>query len=430
MIERYKTEEMSKLWSEQGKFEAFTEIELLVCEAWNKFGKISDEDLNTIKQKADFQIERIDEIEKITNHDVIAYVENVAENIGPEGRFVHMGLTSSDVVDTALTLRIVRSIKLIRDELVSFISLLKEKIMEHKNTVCLGRTHGIGAEPTTFGIKLGIFFEEMKRDLSRLDEAYENIRVGKLSGAVGTYSNIDPFIEKYTLNALELKTCAVSTQVIQRDRIAHVMFILSLIGAGIEKIALEVRHLQRTEVREVQEGFRKGQKGSSAMPHKKNPILSERLCGMSRILRANLSTAMENIALWHERDISHSSVERVTIPDTFHLAHYMLKKVRNLISELIVNKERMMQNIENMNGLIFSQKILLAIVDKGIARDKAYVMVQRNAMKSWEDNTSLIDNMKNDRDIMELFTEKELESKFDLKDYLRNIDYVYEKMGV
>jgi adenylosuccinate lyase len=430
VIERYKTEEMSKLWSEQGKFEAFTEIELLVCEAWNKFGKISDEDLNTIKQKADFQIERIDEIEKVTNHDVIAYVENVAENIGPEGRFVHMGLTSSDVVDTALTLRIVRSIKLIRDELVSFISLLKEKIMEHKNTVCLGRTHGIGAEPTTFGIKLGIFFEEMKRDLSRLEQAYENIRVGKLSGAVGTYSNIDPFIEKYTLNALELKTCAVSTQVIQRDRIAHVMFILSLIGAGIEKIALEVRHLQRTEVREVQEGFRKGQKGSSAMPHKKNPILSERLCGMSRILRANLSTAMENIALWHERDISHSSVERVTIPDTFHLTHYMLKKVRNLISELIVNKERMMQNIENMNGLIFSQKILLAIVDKGIARDKAYLMVQRNAMRSWEDNSSLLENMKKDEDIMELFTENELESKFDLKDYLRNIDYVYEKMGV
>ncbi|MBN2851941.1 MAG: adenylosuccinate lyase [Clostridia bacterium] len=430
MIDRYMTEEMSKLWSEHGKFEAFTEIELLVCEAWNKFGKISDQDLKIIRDKADFQIERIVEIEKITNHDVIAYVENVAENIGPEGRFVHMGLTSSDVVDTSLTLRMARSLKIIREELENFISLLKEKINEHKNTVCLGRTHGIGAEPTTFGMKLGIFFEEAKRNLARIDQAYENIRVGKLSGAVGTYSNIDPFIEKYTLNALGLKTCEISTQVIQRDRIAQVMFVLSLIGAGIEKIALEVRHLQRTEVREAQEGFRKGQKGSSAMPHKKNPILSERLCGMSRILRANLSTAMENIALWHERDISHSSVERVTIPDTFHLTHYMLKKVRNLISGLIVNKERMMQNIENMNGLIFSQKILLAIVDKGIARDKAYVMVQRNAMKSWENNTSLLENMKNDEEIMELFSDKELESKFNLEDYLRNIDYVYEKMGV
>jgi len=430
VIDRYMTEDMNKLWSEKGKFEAFTEIELLVCEAWNKFGKISDEDLNVIKEKACFQIERIDEIEKITNHDVIAYVENVAENIGPEGRFIHKGLTSSDVVDTALALRMVKSVKIISEELEKFIKLLKEKVIEHKNTICLGRTHGIGAEPTTFAMKLGIFYEEAKRNLKRLDEACENIRVGKLSGAVGTYSNIDPFIEKYTLNALNLKTCEISTQVIQRDRIAHVMFVLSLIGAGIEKIALEIRHLQRTEVREVQEGFRKGQKGSSAMPHKKNPILSERLCGMSRLLRANLSTSLENIALWHERDISHSSVERVTIPDCFHLTHYMLKKSINLISELVVNKDRMLQNIENMNGLIFSQKIMLSIIDKGVARDKAYVMVQRNALKSWEDNSKLIDNMKNDKEIMDLFTQKELEDKFNLNDYIKNIDYVYEKMGV
>ncbi|MFA5480217.1 MAG: adenylosuccinate lyase [Candidatus Muiribacteriota bacterium] len=430
MIDRYETEEIRKIWSEQGKFSAYTEIEILACEAWNKLDKIPDSDLENIKSKAAFQVERIEEIEKITNHDLIAYVENLAENIGPSGRFVHMGLTSSDIVDTALTLRIVRSIKFIEEELENLINILKNKVDKYKNTVCLGRTHGVAAEPTTFGVKLAVFYTEMKRNLERLRISRENIRVGKLSGAVGTYSNIEPFVEKYVLNSLNLEVAPVSGQVIQRDRIAEVFWVLAAIGAGMEKIALEIRHLQRTEVREAQEGFTKGQKGSSAMPHKKNPIISERICGMARILRANLMASMENIALWHERDISHSSVERVLVPDSFHLTHYMLKKTCWLVENLIVNEKKMLENIENLNGLIFSQKALLALCNKGLSRKESYEIIQKMAMKSWEDNSSLKDNLKNNDEVKKYLSIEELEKIFDINSYLEHIDYIYEKINL
>ncbi|MGM0608358.1 MAG: adenylosuccinate lyase [Candidatus Muiribacteriota bacterium] len=430
MISRYKTEEIEKIWCEEGKFKAYTEVEILACEAWNKLDKIPDADLENIKSKADFQVNRIEEIEKITNHDVIAYVENLSENIGASGRFVHMGLTSSDVVDTALTLRVVRSCDFIIDEARNLIKSLKNKVIKYKNTVCLGRTHGVAAEPTTFGVKLGVYYKEMQRNLERLKKAKDCASVGKLSGAVGTYSNIEPFVEKYVLNSLNLKTSPVSGQVIQRDRIAEIMWALSLTGATMGKIALEIRHLQRTEVREAQEGFKKGQKGSSAMPHKKNPIISERLSGLARVLRSNLSAALENIALWHERDISHSSVERIIIPDSFHLTHYMLKKTIWLIDNLIVNEEKMLQNIESLNGLIFSQKVLLTLCNKGMKRKDAYMLVQRNSMKSWDENSALCKNLKEDKEVCQVLSEKEIDDIFNIDHYLEHIDYIYEKMEV
>ncbi len=430
MIERYKTKEMEALWSEEGKFSAYTEVEILVCEAHNKKGIVPDNDLKNIKDKAAFQVQRIEEIEKKTNHDLIAFVENLAENIGQSGRFVHMGLTSSDVIDTALMVRIKRSLEILEKPLETLINTLRNLVVEHKNTVCLGRTHGIAAEPTTFGVKLGVFFEELKRDMARLKNVKNNAAYGKLSGAVGTYSNIDPWVEEYVLDKLGLRPSPASTQVIQRDRIAEVVFVLSIISSTIEKIALEIRHLQRTEVGEAQEGFRKGQKGSSAMPHKKNPILSERLCGMARLMRANLMASMENIALWHERDISHSSVERVIIPDCFHIVHYSILKCEDLLSNLIIRPERMKKNIDDLNGLIFSQKALLKLVDKGLQRDKAYEIVQRNAMITWDKGVHLMENLQNDKDVTDHLDKGEIEEIFSISAYLKNIDHIYKKMGV
>ncbi|PLX17607.1 MAG: adenylosuccinate lyase [Candidatus Muiribacterium halophilum] len=430
MIERYKTKEMEALWSEEGKFSAYTEVEILVCEAHNKKGIVPDNDLKNIKDKAAFQVQRIEEIEKKTNHDLIAFVENLAENIGQSGRFVHMGLTSSDVIDTALMVRIKRSLEILEKPLETLINTLRNLVVEHKNTVCLGRTHGIAAEPTTFGVKLGVFFEELKRDMARLKNVKNNAAYGKLSGAVGTYSNIDPWVEEYVLDKLGLRPSPASTQVIQRDRIAEVVFVLSIISSTIEKIALEIRHLQRTEVGEAQEGFRKGQKGSSAMPHKKNPILSERLCGMARLMRANLMASMENIALWHERDISHSSVERVIIPDCFHIVHYSILKCEDLLSNLIIRPERMKKNIDDINGLIFSQKALLKLVDKGLQRDKAYEIVQRNAMITWDKGVHLMENLQNDKDVTDHLDKGEIEEIFSISAYLKNIDHIYKKMGV
>jgi len=430
MIDRYKTKEMDSIWNEEGKFASYTEVEILVCEAHNRKGIIPDEDLENIKEKAAFQVKRIEEIEKKTNHDLIAFVENIAENIGESGRFVHIGLTSSDVIDTALMVRIKRSLQLLEAPFEKLIKVIKDMVIKYKDTVCLGRTHGIAAEPTTFGVKLGVFYEELKRDLERLRNVKELASYGKLSGAVGTYSNIDPEIEEYVLKKLGLKPSPATTQVIQRDRIAEVIFVLSIISATIEKIALEIRHLQRTEVGEVQEGFRKGQKGSSAMPHKKNPILSERLCGMARLMRANLMAAMENIALWHERDISHSSVERVIIPDCFHIAHYSILKCTDLLSNLVVRPESMKKNIENLNGLIFSQKALLKLVEKGLQRDKAYEIVQKNAMKTWDVGTHLKKNLLEDKEVSELLSKREIEEIFSISAYLKNIDHIYKKMEV
>ncbi len=430
MIRRYQTDEMDRIWNEEGKFQTYLDIEILACEAMNRMDRVPDEDLENIRKKAAFQVDRIEEIEKKTNHDLIAFVENVAENIGESGRFVHMGLTSSDIIDTALMVRVVKSIDILLPEVDRLIEVLLEMVKKYKDTVCLGRTHGIAAEPTTFGVKLGIFYEEMKRAKKRLENARESAAYGKLSGAVGTYSNIDPFVEKYVLEALGLKVAPVSTQVIQRDRVSDVMYALAAAGAAMEKIALEIRHLQRTEVQEVQEGFRKGQKGSSAMPHKKNPILSERLCGMARMLRGNLLASMENIALWHERDISHSSVERVIIPDSFHIVHYSLGKCISLLSNLIVRPERMQKNIDSLNGLTFSQKVLLALVDKGMQRDKAYTMVQRAALRTWEDGSHMLENLSKDEEVAEHLNREELEALFSLGPYVQHIDYIYEKMGV
>lgn len=430
MIERYTTAEMAKIWSEENKFNVWKDIEVTVCEALANDGEIPQEDFENIKKKAAFDIERINEIEKVTNHDVIAFTQSLAENIGESSRFVHFGLTSSDVIDTALSIQMKQAAALIISELKNLIDIVVKKAHEHRHTIMIGRSHGIHAEPITFGFKLAIFQDELKRNLKRLEEAKETIGYGKISGAVGTHAHLDPYIEEYVCEKLGLKPAPFSNQVLQRDRHAEYIATMAIVGTTIEKIALEIRHLQRTEVREAEEFFSKGQKGSSAMPHKRNPILCERMCGMARLLRGNAIVAMENVALWHERDISHSSAERVIIPDTTIALHYMLKKMCYLIENLIVYPENMQKNMNISNGLFFSQRILLSLVKKGLSRESAYKLVQRNALKVWEEGGAFIDYIESDAEILENLTKQEIDDCFDIRNFTANIDYTFKRAGL
>ena len=430
MIERYQTPDMKRIWSDQNKYETWLKVELAVTEVLVEDGIVPRDSFEVIKSKADFSVERTLEIEETTNHDVIAFLTNLAENIGPDSRYIHMGMTSSDLLDTSMALQCKEAGEIILEKLKVFKSCLRDKAKEHKNTFQIGRSHGVHAEPITFGLKLAMWSEEVQRNIERWELALDTISTGMISGAVGTYQHLDPEVETRVCQRLGLKVASVSNQVIQRDRHAFYLNMLSMIGATIEKIAVEIRHMQRTEVLEAEEFFSKGQKGSSAMPHKRNPILTERLTGFARLLRGNAHTAMENVALWHERDISHSSIERVIFPDSTTIVDYMLNKTTNLMNNLLVYPENMQNNIDLTNGLIFSQEVLLLLIKKGLTREKAYEIVQRNAMRVWREKIDFNNLLKSDKEIMEHISEDELDKLFDISKILININKVYERLGI
>lgn len=431
MIERYSLKEMKEIWELESKFNFYLQVELAVCEAYNEIGKISDEDLDTIKKRASFSVERIDEIEKEVGHDVIAFLTDVNENVGEASRFIHMGMTSSDVIDTAFALQIKKAADIILKDLDNVIETIKNKAVEHRDTVCIGRSHGVHAEPMTFGVKLCSWLDNFQRAKKRFEIALEDISVGQISGPVGTYSNISPEIEEITCKKLGLAPAKISTQVISRDRHAYFMQALALIACAIEQCAVEIRHLQRTEVLEVEEAFKKGQKGSSAMPHKKNPVSSENLSGLARVIKSNSIAALDNIALWHERDISHSSVERVIFPDSCILIDYMLNRFNNLVQGLVVHKDNMLKNSSLFGGIVYSQRVLLELTDKGLTREQAYAIVQRNALEAFNNpDGNFKQNLLNDREVTSTLSEAEIENCFDPAYYLRNVCEIYERFGV
>lgn len=430
MIERYSREEMKNLWELESKFGFYLQVELAVCEAYNKLGKISDSDLKTIKEKATFSVERIDEIEKEVGHDVIAFLTNVNENVGAASRFIHMGMTSSDVIDTAFALQIQKASEIIENDLNKVIETIKNKAIEHKETICIGRSHGIHAEPMTFGVKLLSWLDHFERVKKRFLAAKEEISQGQISGPVGTYSNISPEIEKITCEKLGLIPAKISTQVIARDNHAYYLQALALIASAIEQCVVEVRHLQKTEVLEVEEAFKKGQKGSSAMPHKKNPISSENLSGLARVVKSNAVAAIDNIVLWHERDISHSSVERIIFPDSTILIDYMLNRFNNLVAGLVVHKENMLKNTTLFGGIVYSQRVLLELTNKGLSREDAYRLVQKNALDAFNNNGNFKENLLDDNEILENLNGDEIENCFDSSYYLRNIDEIYSRFGI
>ncbi len=430
MIPRYSKPEMERIWTVENRYECWLEVELAAARAMFEKGIIPKADWEIINAKADFDTNRIDELEQITRHDVIAFLTNVGENIGPASRWLHFGMTSSDVLDTATGMQLKSSGELILAELSRLAEILKLKARQYKNTICMGRSHGIHAEPTSFGLKFALWFEEVGRNIKRLNEAIEEVSVGKFSGAVGNFAHLSPEIEELACKYLDLHPANVSTQVIQRDRYAFFLSVLALIASGIEKIALEIRHLQRTEVQEVEENFSKGQKGSSAMPHKRNPIVSEQLCGLARILRSNAISSMENNALWHERDISHSSVERIILPDSCILIHYMLDKTCSLIENLVVFPENMQKNLELTKGLVFSQALLLHLVQSGLTRENAYSLVQQEAMKSRETSSNFLDNVLANKEITSALAESKIRDIFSYERYLRNVDFIYRRCGI
>lgn len=428
MIPRYTTKEMGRIWDDENKFAKWLEVEKAVASAQAEMGMIPEQAAKDINKKTSFDIKKIEEIESKTHHDVIAFLTDVSSHLGDSAKYLHYGLTSSDVGDTALSLQIIDAIDIIEKKMEDFTVLLKEKAKKYAHTVMVGRTHGIHAEPVTLGLKFCMYAFEMKRNLTRLKEAREVISYGKISGAVGTYAQADPRLEEKVCKILGLKPAPVSTQIIQRDRHAQLLSVLAIAGATLEKLALEVRNLQRTDVKEVEEPFAKGQKGSSAMPHKKNPILCERICGLARVLRANSVTAMENIALWHERDISHSSAERVIIPDSFALLDYLLDKAYFVVDGLVVMEENMKRNLMKYGGLIFSQRVLLALIDKGVDRHDAYLIVQSNAHKAWNEEGSFRENISKDSKVKELFEEKEFDGLFDYNYHLRFVDDIIKRL--
>lgn len=429
LIERYRTVDMESLWSQDNRYRTWLEVELAVCRAWAEHGVIPEDSLRNILQRADIDLERISELEEAVHHDMIAFVTAVAEKVGPDGRYIHLGLTSSDVIDTASSLLMVRSIRLILGELELLSREILSKAFRYGHTPCMGRTHGVHAEPITFGLKLLNWYEELRRDRSRLLFAIETVGVGKISGAVGTYAHCPPPIEERACDLLGLSRAKVSTQILQRDRHAQAICALAILGSGLERIAQEVRHLQRTEVLEVLEPFYQGQKGSSAMPHKRNPILCERICGMARLLRGHTLASLENIPLWHERDISHSSVERVVWPDAFNLAHYMLKKTREVVEGMTVLEDRMEKNLGLLKGLVFSQRVLLGLLEKGFSREEAYAIVQEAALLSLEKGESFLEMLERDPRVSESFKGQELRSLFDIDYYLRFIDDIFERFS-
>ena len=428
MIERYSREEMAKIWTLESKFQYYLNVEIAVCEAYAELGEIPKEDVLIIKQRARFDVKRIDEIEREVRHDVIAFLTNVNESLGDLGRYMHVGLTSSDVIDTAFALQIQDSGKIILEDLNKTINSIKKLAEKHKNTICIGRSHGIHAEIMTFGVKLCSWIDILERQKNNFEHALEQIRVGQISGPVGTYSNISPDVEQITCKHLGLKPARISTQIIARDYHAYFMQSLALIASVIEQFATEIRHLQRTEVLEVEEGFGEHQKGSSAMPHKKNPVLSENLCGLARVVRANSLVALENIPLWHERDISHSSAERIIFPDSLTLVDFMLNRFNGIVENLVVHKDNMLKNTDKFGGIVFSQKVLLTLVSKGLSREDAYSIVQRNALDAFNNHGNFKENLLNDKDVMKLLTPQELDTIFDKKAFLQNIDKIYARI--
>ena len=430
MIPRYSLPKMSAVWQDESKFQKFLEIEILACEAHSKLKKIPKGAAVKIRQRARFDQRRIDQLEKKTQHDVIAFVNCVGESLGPYAKYLHIGLTSSDLLDTALGLQAKEAGEILLEDLEVLVEVLAKKARKYKDMVCIGRTHGIHAEPTTFGLKLAWMYDETKRNIERLKRAKEEISVGKISGAVGTYSNIDPFVEEYVCRKIGLRPARISTQIISRDIHAQFINTLAVIGASLEKFATEIRHLQRTEVLEVEEPFGKGQKGSSAMPHKRNPVICERICGLSRILRANAVAALENVSLWHERDISHSCVERVIFPDSTIALDYMIYKFIEVVEGMTVYPGNMLENLSRTNGLIFSQRLLLVLMEKGLARSSAYDLVQALAMKSWKERSDFKALVLADKGISKRLNREEIESCFELDYYLRNIDVIFDRLGL
>ncbi|MFQ6113053.1 MAG: adenylosuccinate lyase [bacterium] len=430
MIERYTRPEMGRIWSDENKFRTWLTVEILACEAQAHLGFIPKQALIRIKEQAKFDQARILEIEETVKHDVIAFLTNIAEYVGPESRYIHLGMTSSDLLDTSLALLMREAGQLLLKDLTKLREVLRRRGIEFKDTVCIGRSHGIHAEPSTFGLKLALWYDEIGRGIKRLEKAIETISVGKISGAVGTFAHIDPRVEEYVCEKLNLKPAPVSTQIVQRDRHAEFLMTLSLIASSLEKFATEIRNLQRTEILEVEESFAKGQKGSSAMPHKRNPITCERISGLARVIRANALAALEDVALWHERDITHSSVERIIIPDSTIALDYMLNKFTNIIENLIVYPENMKRNLEKTKGLVFSQSVLLALANKGMSREEAYRLVQERAMEVWNSGGDFREAILSDQKIRKWLSQEEIEDCFDLNKNLRNIDYIFNRVGL
>ncbi|MCF0116211.1 MAG: adenylosuccinate lyase [Erysipelotrichaceae bacterium] len=430
MIPRYAKKEMCDIWSEESKFATYLEVEILACEAWSKLGEIPEEDVKKIREKATFDVEKIYEIEKETKHDVVAFTRAVSLSLGEEKKWIHYGLTSTDVVDTAYGAMYKKANEILLADIERFMEVLKAKALEYKNTVMMGRTHGVHAEITTFGLVFALWYEEMKRNLERFKDACKDVECGKISGAVGTFANTPPFVQDYVCEQLGINSAAISTQVLQRDRHAHYFSTLALIGSSLEKMATEIRHLQRTEVREAEEHFNKGQKGSSAMPHKRNPIGSENICGCSRVLRGYMMAAYEDMPLWHERDISHSSAERIIAPDATELLDYMLKRFTNIIDTLTVFPENMYKNIYKTYGVIFSQRFMLKLVEKGWSREQAYDTVQPNAIKSWENQIDFKSLMESNEKVRETLTQEEIDECFETDYHIRNVDTIFKRVGI
>ena len=428
MIPRYTRPEMAKVWTEQRKFETWLEIELSVCEALSELGEIPLEAVREIREKSKFDIQRINEIEKVTKHDVLAFLTNVGESIGSLSRYLHYGLTSSDILDTSLAMLLKEASEIILQDIQSFSEVLRKKAIQYKETLMIGRSHGVHAEPITFGLKMALWYDEMKRNLTRMERAKEAVSVGKISGAVGTFAHIPPSVEEFVCERLGLKPTPISTQIVQRDHHAEFFTTLAIIASSIEKFSVELRHLQRTEVLEAEEFFSKGQKGSSAMPHKRNPISAENLSGLARLVRSYSLASLENIPLWHERDISHSSVERVIAPDATILVDYMLNRLTSVVENLIVYPENMKANLERMGGLIFSETILLLLTRKGLSREAAYGVVQRNAMKVWEKGDDFKTLLSQDEEIKRLLTHEELDATFDVRSHLKHVEDIFRRV--
>lgn len=430
MIERYTLPQMGAIWSEENKLRNWLNIEIAACEGWAKLGRIPAQVFEVIKEKADFNVERIKEIEDQIHHDVIAFLTNVGEYVGDESKYIHLGMTSSDILDTGLALQMRESADLISERLALLKEEVAAKAKAYKYTLNIGRSHGVHGEPSTFGLKMALWFTELERAEIRLNQAREVIACGAISGAMGNFAHLDPRVEEHVCQVLDLKPCPVSTQIIQRDRHAQFMTALAVIGASLEKMGTEIRNLQRTEILEVEEPFRKGQKGSSAMPHKRNPMMSERVAGLSRVLRGNALAALENVALWHERDLTHSSVERIIIPDSCILLDYMLEKFTGIVAGLVVYEQNMLQNVRKTRGVVFSQELLLTLINKGMLREQAYSLVQKASMQSWNDGHDFRELVENDPEIMQHITGEELDQVFDLSIYMDQVDYIFRRCGL
>jgi len=428
VIPRYSREQMTMIWSQENKYQKWLDVEISACEAMAKLRKIPQKALKNIKEKVSIDVGRIDEIEKTTKHDVIAFLTSLTEKVGEDGRFIHMGMTSSDVLDTAFDVQLKESAEILLEDIDKLLAVLKRRAFEHKNTLMIGRSHGIHAEPITFGMKMALWYKEMQRNRARLVQAKKSISVGKISGAVGTFSFIDPFVEEYVCGKLGLKPAPVSSQIVQRDRHAEFFTTLAIIASSLDKFAQEIRLLQRTEVREAEEYFSPGQKGSSAMPHKRNPVLSENISGLARLVRSYALAALEDVALWHERDISHSSAERVIGPDATIALDFMLGRFTGLMDKLVVYPERMLANLNMTHGVIFSQMVLLALIDKGTTREDAYVIVQRNAMKSWQEGLEFRELLEKDPIVTRYIKKKELGAIFNVKNFLKNLDFIFDRV--